>query len=152
MDIGKFQGVIAATTPTGCFSTSMRLLRSTVSSTSPVTRRHSDANQSTLPALQLQQQRSSSNLVHVPTAHDWYCIMLQLLLLVPPPVMTAALPAVPSNGEAPKHPSPDVGSACASYCSFDTLQVLSVRPSTPPLTLMLFLPVTLPVACHTPWS
>lgn len=52
MDMGKFQGVIAATTPTGCLSTSMRRLVDTVSSTSPHTRRPSSANHSTDAALQ----------------------------------------------------------------------------------------------------
>jgi hypothetical protein len=94
MDMGKFHGVMAATTPTGCFSTIMRLLRSTVSSTSPVTRRHSDANQSTLPALQQQQQQQvriskaahesdgshKQHLLHSPTSKGmgqhgfWSCI------------------------------------------------------------------------------
>lgn len=46
MDMGKFQGVIAATTPTGCFRTSMRRFGCTVCSTSPVMRLASSANHS----------------------------------------------------------------------------------------------------------
>lgn len=70
MLMGKFQGVIAATTPMGCLIVIMRLLRSTVSKTSPVTRRHSSANHSTLAALQ--------------TNKKAFCFMLLLLLLVGP--------------------------------------------------------------------
>lgn len=46
MDIGKFQGVMAATTPTGCFITTGRLPLDTVCSTSPFTLLHSSANHS----------------------------------------------------------------------------------------------------------
>ena len=46
MDMGKFQGVMAATTPTGCLMTTGRLLADTVCSTSPFTLRHSSANHS----------------------------------------------------------------------------------------------------------
>mmetsp|Transcript_11098 Transcript_11098/g.19329 ORF Transcript_11098/g.19329 Transcript_11098/m.19329 type:complete len:269 (-) Transcript_11098:300-1106(-) len=45
--IGKFQGVIAPTTPTGCFRVTMRRSRDPGSSTSPVVRLHSSANHST---------------------------------------------------------------------------------------------------------
>mmetsp|Transcript_1192 Transcript_1192/g.2569 ORF Transcript_1192/g.2569 Transcript_1192/m.2569 type:complete len:275 (-) Transcript_1192:326-1150(-) len=46
IDMGKFQGVMAATTPTACFIVTMRRSRATVSSTSPHTRRPSSANHS----------------------------------------------------------------------------------------------------------
>ena len=46
MDMGKFQGVMAATTPTGCLMTTGRLVALTGCSTSPFTRRHSSANHS----------------------------------------------------------------------------------------------------------
>ena len=46
MDMGKFQGVIAATTPTGCLITTGRLPLETVCSTSPFTLLHSSANHS----------------------------------------------------------------------------------------------------------
>jgi hypothetical protein len=44
---GKFHGVIAPTTPTGCLKTSIRRSEAVVSKTRPATRRHSDAAQST---------------------------------------------------------------------------------------------------------
>ena len=46
MDIGKFHGVMAPTTPTGCLITTGRLLPETVCSTSPFTLLHSSANHS----------------------------------------------------------------------------------------------------------
>lgn len=46
MLMGKFQGVMAATTPTGCLITIMRRSLCTVCRTSPVTLRHSSANHS----------------------------------------------------------------------------------------------------------
>ena len=52
MDMGKFQGVMAATTPTGCLMITGRLLPDTVCRTSPVTLRHSSANHSIEAALQ----------------------------------------------------------------------------------------------------
>ncbi len=52
MDMGKFQGVMAATTPTGCFITTGRLLADTVCSTSPLTLLHSSANHSMEATLQ----------------------------------------------------------------------------------------------------
>lgn len=47
IDMGKFQGVIAPTTPTGCLRVIMRLSRDTVSKMSPVMRLPSSANHST---------------------------------------------------------------------------------------------------------
>lgn len=52
MDMGKFQGVIAATTPTGCFMTTGRLVADTVCRTSPLTLLHSSANHSMEATLQ----------------------------------------------------------------------------------------------------
>ncbi len=52
MDMGKFQGVMAPTTPTGCLIVIMRLSRPLVSSTSPQMRFASSANHSTEAALQ----------------------------------------------------------------------------------------------------
>ena len=42
---GEVPGVVGAAPPTGCFITGCRLLGATGCSTSPVTRRHSSANQ-----------------------------------------------------------------------------------------------------------
>lgn len=53
MLMGKFQGVMAPTTPTACFSTTMRRSRPPGSSTSPHVRLASSANHSTEAALQL---------------------------------------------------------------------------------------------------
>ncbi len=52
MLMGKFQGVMAATTPTGCLMASMRRSFCTVAKMSPVTRRPSSANHSIEDALQ----------------------------------------------------------------------------------------------------
>jgi hypothetical protein len=52
MENGKFQGVMAATTPTGCLSTTKRRSGSTDDSTSPSTRFASSANHSIDAALQ----------------------------------------------------------------------------------------------------
>lgn len=48
---GKFQGVMEAATPTGCFSTTMRLVGLVVCSTSPSTRLPCSANHSIEPVL-----------------------------------------------------------------------------------------------------
>ena len=51
MLMGKFQGVMAATTPMGCLMASMRRSFCTVAKMSPVTRRPSSANHSIEDAL-----------------------------------------------------------------------------------------------------
>lgn len=56
MDMGKFQGVMAATTPTGCFITTGRLVADTVCRTSPLTLLHSSANHSMEATLQAPHQ------------------------------------------------------------------------------------------------
>ncbi len=56
MDMGKFQGVIAATTPTGCFMITGRLVAATVCRTSPLTLLHSSANHSMEATLQAAHQ------------------------------------------------------------------------------------------------
>ncbi len=56
MDMGKFQGVMAATTPTGCFITTGRLVADTVCRTSPLTLLHSSANHSMEATLQAAHQ------------------------------------------------------------------------------------------------
>ena len=56
MDIGKFQGVMAATTPTGCLITTGRLVADTVCRTSPLTLLHSSANHSMEATLQAAHQ------------------------------------------------------------------------------------------------
>lgn len=60
MDMGKFQGVMAPTTPTGCLITTGRLLPDTVCSTSPFTLLHSSANHSMDAALRQEHTHASA--------------------------------------------------------------------------------------------
>ena len=73
MDMGKFQGVMDAATPTGCFTISCRLFGSTGCSTSPVTRRHSSANHSmdtTLPGATASAPQTYGQQIRVKTKED----------------------------------------------------------------------------------
>ena len=63
MLMGKFQGVIAATTPTGCLMASMRRSCCTVAKMSPCTRLPSSANHSMEDALQDEHPFSSGSVL-----------------------------------------------------------------------------------------